>query len=172
MSRGGTSKQNSTFNQSQQVGQQSLANQNNLSATLTPMYQQEATNPTGSSIYNDLNTASGQSTGGAVAAEKGQAGLQRLRTGNRGSSQTLMDDSVRNAMRTNSNNSLRSIADIQNQGVSGLQGMYGSNVQELLGSMGISANVANSQASQPGWFQDMTGLISSLSGAGAKGVTL
>lgn len=159
MPRNGTAKQDKVFKNTQQVGEQSQNNSNSLYSTLTPMYQQEATNPTKTPLYNTLNTASGQSTGGAVAAQKGQTGLARLRTGNRGSSQTLMDDTVRNAMKTNSQNSLNSIMGIQNQGMQGLQGMYGSNVQELLGSMGIGTNIANNQASQPGWFQNMTELI-------------
>lgn len=167
MPRGGTSKQNKVFGQSQQVGQQAQNDASNLSKTLTPMFQQEATNPTKSPLYNTLNTASQQSTGGAVAAAKGEAGLRSLRTGNRGSSQTVLDDSVRNAMRTNSQNSLDAITGIQNQGVQGLQGMYGSNVNELLQSMGVGSGIANNQASQPGWFQNMTSLIAALKPGGS-----
>jgi hypothetical protein len=172
MPRNGTAKQDKTFGQSQQVGQTAQTNASNLSNTLTPMFQQEATNPTKTPLYNTLNTASGQSTGGAVAAQKGQTGLARLRTGNRGSSQTLMDDTVRNAMKTNSQNSQNSILGIQNQGVQGLQNLYGSNVQELLGSMGISSGIANNQASQPGWFQNMTGMINAVANAGKSAAAL
>lgn len=176
MSRGGTSKQNQTYNQSQQVGNTAQTNQNALAATLTPMYQDEAVNPQGfGSDLPGINTAAQQSTGGALAAQKGDAALQAARSRNRGSSQVAEDESVRNAMRTNSQNALnvgKANAELkQNQsqaGISGLQGLYGSNVQELLGSMGIGTQIANNQASQPGWFQNMTGLISSLAGAGAK----
>jgi hypothetical protein len=122
MPRNGTAKQDKTYKQSQSVGEQSQTNATNLSNTLTPIFQKEATDPTKTPLYNTLNTASGQSTGGAVAAQKGQTGLARLRTGNRGSSQTLMDDTVRNAMKTNSQNSQNAILGIQNQGMQGLQG--------------------------------------------------
>lgn len=172
MARGGTKKQDTTFNESQGVFNNANQNASNLSATLTPMYQSEATNPTGTQIYSDLNTAGQQSTGGSTAAVKGQAGLSRLRTGNRGTSQAILDESVRNAMRQNSNNSLRSIADIHNEGVSGLSSLYGTNVNQTMAALGLGGNIANNQASQPGWFQNMTSLIASLGGAGAKGVTL
>lgn len=168
MSRGGTSKQNQSYSQSQKVGDTAQAAQNSLAATLTPMYTQEATNPTASPVYQAENTAGQQSTGGSVAAVKGAAGLRGMRTGNRGADQIVMDESVRNAMRQNSQNSMTSVADTANRGVAGLQGLYGSNVQELLGSMGIGSQIANNQASQPGWFQNMTSLIGSLAGAGAK----
>jgi hypothetical protein len=172
MPRNGTAKQDKTYKQSQSVGEQSQTNATNLSNTLTPIFQQEATNPTKTPLYNTLNTASGQSTGGAVAAQKGQTGLARLRTGNRGSSQTLMDDTVRNAMKTNSQNSQNAILGIQNQGMQGLQGMYGSNVQELLASMGIGTSIANNQASQPGWFQNLTSGINAVANAGKAAASM
>src|SRR6185437_2639006 len=165
MPRGGTSKQNQLFSQSQNIGNTANKNASDLYSTLQPMFQSEATNPTASPLYNTLNTLSGESTGGAVAAAKGQAGLAGARTGNRGAYQTTLDDTVRNAMKTNSTNAQKAAMGIQSQGTSGLENLYGSNVNELMNSMKTGTDIANNQASQPGWFQNLLGFMQ----AGAQG---
>jgi hypothetical protein len=175
MSRGGSQKADTLFNQSQNQYNTANANASSLFQTLNPICSQEATNPTGfsDSDMSAMNTAGQQSTGGAVAAAKGELGLRAARTGNRGGTETALDSSVRNAMQTNSQNALKVQSENamlkqanQQAGISGLQGLYGQNVNDTMASLGLgnSAVQTGVQAGRSGWFQNFTDYINAVAG--------
>jgi hypothetical protein len=128
-----------------------------------------------------MNTASQQSVGGSTAGAVGEGNLEAARTNNSGGFAPALDEAVRSGQRTLSQNAL----DIQGEnaklkqsqqqaGLSGLEGLYGNNTNQMIQALGLGNNATSvgTQAGQSGWFQNMTGLMSALQGAGAKGVTI
>ena len=102
--------------------------------TISPIYAQEATNPTGYTPQQRANqlTASNQSLGGAVAGAVGQGALYGARTNNAGAATAALDDSARNAMAQQSQNALgvendnAALMEKQKQeGLAGLNSIYG-----------------------------------------------
>lgn len=85
----------------------------NAVGTINPIYSQLATGNVGYTPTQkaDLLTASQQTLGGGQAAAAGAGGLYAARTGNAGGAAAAIDDSARNAMAQESQNSL----DVENK---------------------------------------------------------
>lgn len=173
-----------TFGQGKAISTTAGGDAQHLYDTLTPQLEAEAANPEGYSAEDlgAMNTAAQQSSGGAVSAVKGEAGLAANRTGNRGSLAAATDATVRDAMRTNSENALNiqgKNADLkqaqQQSGIAGLESEQGmENQQQDAGlnaensSIGEGNQSVNSeiQAGNSGWFQNFLGFLNAASGAG------
>lgn len=173
----------STFDQAQKFGTASAANANSLYSTLMPAFEQEATNPTGytPSQIAAQDTASEQSTGGAAAGAVGQANLQAARNRNAGSFAPNIDKSMKTAADINSQNALgvqTKNADLeqkkQQSGLSGLEGLYGTNAQDTLSSLGVQNGAVNADTSagSQGWLQNSLGVINAITGAGKSAASL
>ena len=178
MSRAGQQDAQSTFNSAKTAANTASGNAGSLYNTLTPQFTQEATNPTGIAPTDlaAMNTASQQSTGGALSAAKGEAGLQAARDRNRGGYQGAVAQSARNAMQTGSNNALKIQGENtqtklqqQQEGLSGLSSTYGQNLSSLASSLGVqpAATNAYTNAGNSGWFQNLLGTIGALGTAGS-----
>ena len=147
-----------------------------IGSTLVPTLTQEATNPTGftpTQLNNQL-VAGEQGAGGATSGITGTAGLNAMRTRNSGALSSVFDAAARRQGQTLSQNALN----VQNQnamlqqkkqqeGLSGLEGLYGTDVGAQLKAMGIVPDDINAEvnASKSGWMQNLEGGISALSGA-------
>lgn len=178
MARGAQNQAKQTFQESQNVfhgqGDKSQADYNALFPALT----KEATNPQGY-MPGDLaamNTASQQSLGGATAGAVGEGDLAGARTRNAGSFAPALDESVRSGERQLSQDAVgiqgqnANLKQAQQQaGLQGLQGLYGTNTNAMLGALGLGnqSTQALTQAGQSGWFQNMTGLIAALKPGGS-----
>lgn len=180
MSRQGQSMANSTYNTSKGLESGAQSNATSLYNQLMPEFSSEATNPQGfgSADLAAMNTAGQQSTGGAVASAKGEGALQAARTRNSAGIAPAIEESARDAMRTNSENALgvqeanAKLKQIQKQeGLSGLSSLYGTNTNEVLSSLGLENAATNDyvNAGNSGWFQNMTGLMSGI-GQAAGGI--
>jgi hypothetical protein len=116
---------------------------NSLEGTLTPMYTRMANGlATPGSIAE--NTAAQQSVGGATAGAFGQGALRAARTRNSGSFAPELDQAVRNGQETLSNDAGRITADNANKGISGLQGLFGTNSGQALQALDLYNNASNS----------------------------
>lgn len=151
-----------------------------LFGEMKPIYEGEAFNPQGFDPKDlvAMNTASLEGTGGAVSGAVGAGALRGARDRNVGSFAPALDESVREAGRTNATNAL----DVQQKnamlreanrqaGISGLQGLENLTAQDTLSSIGLqnqSANAiseaanAETNASKAGWFQNMVALMNAL----------
>lgn len=148
-------------------------------AFLQPTLQRDITNPVGftPTETNNMLVAGEQGAGGATAGITGQAGLNALRTRNSATLSGVLDQAARTKQQQLSQNALG----VQNESarlaqakraaaLSGLQGLYGTDVGAQLKSMGIQNEDINSEieAGKSGWVQNVTGAIGALGGA-AKG---
>lgn len=165
-----------TFGQAKGAAGDFSGNAKHLYDTLSPQLEAEAANPQGygASDVAGMNTAVGQSTGGATAGAVGEGNLDAARTGNRGGFQTALDESARNGQRVNADAALAiqgKNADLkqrqQQAGIAGLGQLYGENAGDELKSLGLenqSIDAGNqaigeeSQAGNSGWFQNLMGL--------------
>lgn len=156
------------------------ANAGSLYGELNPMLTAEATHPQGfaQGDLNSMTTASNQALGGATAGAKGEGNLMAARTGNAAGYAPALDQSVQNAGKIQSQNALgiqdqnAMLKESQRQaGIGGLQGLYGNQLGELQGMMGLGPGTLNA-GNQPGVFQQiMSGLqTAGKIGAGAVGV--
>jgi hypothetical protein len=156
---------------------------NQIGSSLIPGLEREANTPEGFTPeeMNNMLVAGEQGAGGTESSVVGQAGLNVARTRNSAGMSNVLDEAARDKMRTNSGNAL----EVQNESAKlgqekqmsaqkQLQGLYGTDVSANLEAQGLIPKdvAAEAQAGQSGWFQNMTQLLSSLQGAGAKGVTL
>lgn len=179
MARGAQDQAKKTFNESQGVFGTSQGNANDLYSKLFPTFQAEATNPQGFAPGDlaAMNTANQQSVGGSTAGAVGEGDLAGARTRNSGSFAPALDEAVRSGERTASENAVgiqgenAKLKEEQRQaGIAGLSGLYGQNTSDMLSALGLGTQATNAltTAGQSGWFQNMTGLISSL-GQAAQG---
>jgi hypothetical protein len=157
-----------------------------ISTHLIPGLEREAANPQGFTPeeMNDQLVASEQGAGGANAGITGEANLRAARTRNSAGYTAALDEAARDKTRTLSDNALN----IRNQSAKlgqekqmaaqkELGGLYGTDVEANLKAQGLlpedvnaesNAVDAEAKANSTGWFQNMTGLISSLSGIASK----
>ena len=150
-----------------------------IGTPLTAQLQREAANPIGftPTETNNMVVAGEQGAGGATSGIAGQAGLQALRTRNSGALSGVLDQAARTKQQTNSENALN----VQNESarlgqqkqqtaLSGLQGLYGTDVGAQLKAMGIQDSDINSEiaAGQSGWLQNVEG-VGNMLGNMAKG---
>jgi hypothetical protein len=152
-------------------------------STLSPILTQEATNPQGygASALAGMNTAVGQSTGGATAAAKGEGMLDAARTGNRGGFQSALADSAREGENINANAALgiqgknEDLKQTQKQmGIAGLGNLYSQDSGDQLKAMGLASQdlgVADQgvnteiNAGNSGWYQNLMGGVNTLANA-------
>lgn len=133
----------------------------NISGSLVPQLQKQATNPTGytPTQQNNMLVAGEQGAGGANAGITGQAGLQASRTHNSGALSGVLDSAARSKQQTLSQNALgvqNKQADLQNQqqqsALKQLGGLYGEDVNADINAQKLvpeDINAANA-ASQTG----------------------
>lgn len=180
MARGAQSQASDAAKTAGSVASGAQGNAGNLFNQLFPYYSSEAFNPTGygASDLSAMNTASGESTGGSVAGAVGQGGLQAARTRNAGSFQAAADESARAGMRQNSSNALKTQTENAKleqeqatEGAKGLSSLYGTNVNEMLGAMGLQNEDINTEikAGQSGWFQNFMSFLNAIKPGGSVG---
>lgn len=144
-------------------------------SVLAPTLTRMATNPQGFSQgdINNMNTAALQSTAGAAAGQTGAALQRSAATNNAGASTGLVSAANQDATRALSDAALG----VQNrnallkeqqrqEGLSGLEGLYGENIGGGENALGLSNNAlqVRNQANQNGWLQNTLGVINTLRG--------
>lgn len=155
--------------------------------TLFPTLQNEVTNPQGydPSDIAAMNTAVGQSTGGATAAAVGAGDLEASRTGNKGDYQTSIDDSAREGARLSAQKALEvqgNNADLKQRnrqmGIAGLGSLFGEESGRQLNALNVGNNAigegnsainAGVNAGNSGWFQNLMKLIQTINPGYSKG---
>jgi hypothetical protein len=85
-----------------------------------------------------MMTASQQGVGGATAGAVGAGNLLAARRGNAAGLDAALDDAARAGMRQNSENALKTTAQVQEAGMGGLQKLYGVNTEAAMKSLGLS----------------------------------
>jgi hypothetical protein len=119
--------------------------------------------------------ASEQGAGGATAGITGQAGLAAGRTRNSAATSGVLDQAARSKQQTLSQNALgiqNKSADLANmkqqEGIQGLQGLYGTDVTAQMKAMGLIPEDVNAaaNASKEGWLQNTLATIQTLGGLG------
>lgn len=151
----------------------------NVAGTLTPALTQEATHPTGinPTDLNSMLVAGQQGAGGATAGINGQAGLTAARTRNSGALSGVMDQAARTKQQANSNSALgvqginaQTKLKQQQEGLSGLEGLYGTDVNAGLKAQGLVPEDINAwaDASKTGWYQNLLAGLNTVGGMGAK----
>jgi len=163
-----------------QSAQQYGAAGNQIASTLIPGLEREANNPEGYTPeeMNNQLVAGEQGAGGANAGIAGQAMLNAARTRNSSGETAVLDSAARDKTRQLSDNALNvenKSADLGQQKQMGAQkelgSLYGTDTEANLKAQGLLPEdvEAETNAGQSGWFQNMTQLISSLSGAAKNG---
>ena len=109
--------------------------------TIAPLLTAQAQNGLDPGTLAAYNTASQQTLGGANAAAAGQGALMEARTRNAGAANPAVEEAARGAMRQGSQNALAvpmlNYAAKQ-QGIQGLQGLYGTNLGAANNALGLS----------------------------------
>lgn len=148
-----------------------------IGGTLNPFLTNETLHPQGYS-QQDLTSqlaASEAGAGGAAGGLTGEAQLQAARTRNSSGFTGALDEASRQrekAAASTSEGIAANDADVklkqQQEGAQGLQGLYGTDQDAALKSMGIQTGDINAgvEAGKSGWLQNATGVISALNGAG------
>ena len=116
-----------------------------------------------------------EAAGGANATLTGEGNLAALRTRNAGGFAPALAEASRNKTRALSSGAL----DVANQnamlkqqqqqeGLRGLQGLYGTDTSNQLKAMGLSAEDLQNQmaANRQGWLQNTEGVLNTISGMG------
>jgi hypothetical protein len=151
-----------------------------IGGSVVPTLERDINNAPG---YNptDLNAmlvGGEQGAGGAASGITGQAGLEAARTRNSGATSSVLDQAMRRKGQILSQNALNVQGENANlkqrqrsQALSGLEGMYGTDVGAQLKSMGIipSDISADVNAGKSGWLQDTEGLLGTLSSGALAG---
>lgn len=137
-----------------------------IGSSVIPTLERDVTNAPGfnPTDVNAMLVAGEQGAGGAASGVTGQAGLEAARTRNSGATSSVLDQAMRRKGQILSQNAL----DVQgqnaklkqsqrSQALSGLEGMYGTDVGAQLKSMGLIAPDINSEvnAGKSGWAQNL-----------------
>jgi hypothetical protein len=166
-----------TFGQAKNLQGTSATNAQGIFNPLLKSYQDEVNNPQGiGQVGLDAeNTASQQSTGGAISGAVGQNNLMAARTRNKGGFQIANDEAARTGMRTNSQTAVNNIAqnerlkETQRQmGRAGEHSLFDTSNQTALAALNPenASTQALTSAGQSGWFQNMLGFGNMLSNLG------
>ncbi len=164
---------------SNSVSQQSGARAQSIFDPLNAALMGEATNPQGYSQadMNSMRTGSAQALGGATAGITGQANLQAARTRNSAGYSGALDSAARSAQQTASQNEMGLQAananlkqQQQQQGLSALQGLYGTNMSSMNSALGLGPATLQARADGGSWMQN-TGLpiVGALTGINSLG---
>jgi hypothetical protein len=151
-----------------------------IGSTLVPQLTKEATNPTGinPNDQNSMLVAGEQGAGGANAGLTGQANLQAARTNNTGALSGVLDQAARAKTQTLSNNALgvqnlntQTKLKQQQAGLSGLEGLYGTDVGAQLKAQGLVPEDINAwaNANNSGWVQNTDQTLKALNSGGGGG---
>lgn len=155
-----------------------------LGGMLVPTLQADVTNAPGlSPAQQNAMLVSGLSgAGGATSGLVGEAGLAGARSRNVGAGTTgALDEVAREKMRTSAGVGLdvaTKNAMLQQQqrasALKQLEGIYGTQAGAALKAQSLVPEDIDAwaKANQTGWVQNVTGVLSALQGAGAKGVTI
>ena len=153
------------------------ANAGQIGGAVVPTLERDVTNAPGfnPTDLNAMLVGGEQGAGGAASGVTGQAGLEAARTRNSGATSSVLDQAMRRKGQILSQNAL----DVQganaklktqqrSQALSGLEGMYGTDVNAQLKAMGIVPEDINADvnAGKSGWLQDTEGVLGTLSGMG------
>lgn len=157
------------------------AGASSIGSTLQPFLTQQMLHPQGYSqqdLTQQLN-ASEAGAGGASSAVTGDAALMAARSRNPSGFTTNLDNAARSRDKASAGASEQvaaNDADVKQQqqqsGAKGLSGMYGTDTDAMLKSMGLQTGDINAETSAQGsgWLQNMTGIISALgTAAGGAG---
>jgi hypothetical protein len=158
----------------QQTGAQYGQQGSQIAGTLTPALTQEATHPTGinPTDLNSMLVAGQQGAGGATSGVAGQAGLTAARTRNSGALSGVLDQAARTKQQANSGAALgvqglnaQTKLKQQQEGLSGLEGLYGTDVNAGLKAQGLVPEDINSwaNANKTGWLQNMNDTVRAFS---------
>lgn len=183
MSRGAQKEAQQTFQEAQGAGKTAQQQAQQLYGPLTGMYSAEAVNPQGFGAPTEalMKSQAMEAASGGAAGIEGKMAEQAARTRNLAGATAGMDEAARQGLAagteagTNIDIQNAKLKEAQRQsGISGLSGLYGQQMQDLLASMGVQNQAVNAQsnAGQSGWLQNVTGVLGSLSGAGGKGWSL
>jgi hypothetical protein len=151
----------------------------NEGSTLNPFYTSEmkATHGFNPNQVNELLTAAEAGGGGANGALMGQAQQEAARTRNASGFTKSLDEAARDKSKAAAGASEGVAAEdvmgakkLNQEGASGMEGLYGTNVGAQLKAMGQQNEDIGTalQAGQTGWLQNMQGTLNSLAN-GAKG---
>lgn len=142
----------------QTLGNTGSANAASLYGTLSPALTTEAAAPQGINPADlaKMNTAAQQSAGGSNSGAVGQGSLLSARTRNAGSADAGIAKSAEGAQQTLGNEAVgiqnentQTKLKQQQQGLSGLQGLYGTNENAALGGLNASTAALNGEAKAP-----------------------
>lgn len=142
----------------------SNANASGLYGTLTPTLTSEAINPQGIDPADlaKMNTAAQQSAGGSNAGAVGEGGLLSARTRNAGSGAAAIAKSAENAQKNLGdeavkiqNENTQTKLNQQQEGLRGLQGLYGTNENEALGGLNASNRSLDTAANMKNFWQQL-----------------
>lgn len=147
---------------------------------LTPFYRSEmsATHGFNPGQTQELLNYAGAGVGGSGATAGGEAASEAARTRNTSGFSSALDQNARDRGREMATvnagvgaQDVMGAKQLNQAGASGESGLYNTDTDAMLKSMGIQTGDINAetQAGQSGWFQNMTGLIAALKGAGASG---
>lgn len=151
--KGGTEQAQANINtanqENQQLMQQGQAEQNQI----LPFLSSEITNPQGfgTTGVNELETAGGQATSGALGQATESANLRASRMGNPSSTASIIDAAARaagaqqstNALDVNKSNLMEKLNQ-QQAGEQGIGALSAGNIGESLSSLGLSNQAVNS----------------------------
>lgn len=153
------------------------SNASNINSILMPFLTREINSPQGISQQDQTQMLSA-GLGGAGGTTSGLLSMARDRaaaSGNEAGEGTAMD-AVARARAQAAGNTASSIAaknaetklNQQQQGAAGLRGMYGTDVNAQLGSLGLQNDAIKTEATaaQSGWLQNMLNIINTIKGGG------
>jgi len=169
-------------NSAQGLSKAYAGNANNTYSILTPTLSRMATAPQGFTPQTmaNMDTAAEQSIGGATAGTVGQGNLQAARTNNAGAFQPVATQAAHDATGQLSDAALG----IQNrnamlqeqqrqQGLSGLQGLYNTNVGAGENALGLSNNALSvKNQADAETFNNIMGTVQGIGGLGLGGYSI
>ena len=153
----------------------------NVYNDLFPQLTSEATNPQGYGTVglNSMNTANQQSIGGSEAGAAGEGNLLAARTRNAGAAQPEISEANRSGERQLSQNAVGIQGQNEQQrqrqqqaALSGLQGLYGTEMNTALGAGNLQNNflgtaLGGAKATQEAWNQNLGDLEKILGSGGS-----
>lgn len=169
----------------QNISNTTSGNSQALYSTLAPQLEAEAAHPAGFSPTDmaDMTTSQEQAAGGSEAGAVGEGLLHAARTRNAGGADAAIGESARAAGRQLSSGVLgtqlanqRLKQQEQQAGMSGLEGLFGTDTGASVGALGqVASNVnADTEAENASWdwTKGLSAIGGALGGASYKGVTL
>ena len=153
-----------------------------IGGAVIPTLERDVTNAPGfnPTDLNAMLVGGEQGAGGAASGVTGQAGLEAARTRNSGATSSVLDQAMRRKGQILSSNALNVQGENANlkqkqrsQALSGLEGIYGTDVNAQLKAMGIVPEDINAQmnAEKSGWqdtFGKDLGVLGDIGKAGMK----